>query len=241
MRGIGHCMRRARGNRRAGGAGTRTEGPRRRGCRDRLFVPVYRTAARRAGSCCTASVESASTLPAATRAILPRIVPRRTAAAKRARTRSARTSFRSARRPAAVRAESTRRRASATRSWSERARRGPPSASRGSPWSTVSSASRRHMTAAKPGSGRWAQPSSAQVSMVQGSWSSHAVAQARTGGRIVVVVVVVAAPATVVVLLLVVVELDVVDVLGVLAVEDVVVTVVVVEVDEDGKTWSVNT
>ena len=38
-----------------------------------------------------------------------------------------------------------------------------------------------------------------------------------------------------------VVELDVVDVLGVLAVDDVVVTVVVVEVDEGGKTWSVNT
>src|SRR5947207_13146035 len=76
------------------------------------------------------------------------------------------------------------------------------------------------------------QPASAHASSVHGSWSSHAVAQATTGGTrvvaVLVVVVVVPAGALLLVMAEVVVAVDVVDVAVVLTVGEVVVTVVVV-------------
>src|SRR5437016_4396506 len=72
----------------------------------------------------------------------------------------------------------------------------------------------------------------ASASSVHGSWSSHTVAQATTGGTrvvaVLVVVVVVPAGALLLVVAEVVVAVDVVDVAVVLTVEEVVVTVVVV-------------
>src|SRR5438874_5788850 len=75
------------------------------------------------------------------------------------------------------------------------------------------------------------QPASAHASSVHGSWSSHAVAHATTGGTrvvaVLVVVVVVPAGAVLLVVAEVVVAVDVVDVAVVLTVEEAVVTVVV--------------